>query len=77
MIGFTRGIDIKTWKVQEFSKLAKISVDLLKENYGNNKELIDTISMAYKHNKLPHRPFNQKLWDFIEKAVTHLQKKNK
>lgn len=61
----------------EAQELAKNWMDLLQENYQGSKELIDTISMAYKHNKLPHRPFNQKLWDFIEAAIKHMQKKNK
>jgi DNA-binding transcriptional MerR regulator len=64
-------------KSAEAQELAKNWMDLLEANYGDNEELKDAISMAYKHNKLPHRPFNQKLWDFIEAAVTHMQKKNK
>ena len=56
-------------KSPEAQELAKNWMDLLQENYGDNEELRDAISMAYKHNKLPHRPFNQKLWDFIEAAV--------
>lgn len=66
--------DPKSPEAQEF---AKNWMDLLQENYQGNQELIDAVSMAYKHNKFPDRPFNQKLWDFIEAAVKHLQKKHK
>lgn len=58
-------------------ELAKKWMHLIDENYGEYEELKDAITMAYKHNKLPHRPFNQKLWDWIEQAVTHMQKKNR
>ena len=58
-------------------RLAKEWMALVDENFGNYEELKDAVSMAYKHNKIPNAPFDKAIYDFIEKAVKHLQSNKK
>jgi len=41
------------------------------EMYGSTPELRDALTLAYRHNKIPHQPFNKKVWDFLEAAAKH------
>lgn len=49
-------------------KLAQEWMNLVKEKYGPFEELKDAIWLAYKHNKIPHAPFDQELWNWLHKA---------
>lgn len=41
------------------------------EVYGTTPELKDALSNAYKYNKIPDAPFDQRLWNFLEEAEKH------
>jgi len=58
-------------------QLAKEWMGWLDKVYGNYPELKDALSLAYKYNKIPDMPFDAKLWDFIEKAVTFMHNNKK
>ena len=45
--------------------------DTLDEVYGSAPELKDALSIAYKYNKIPDAPFDQRLWNFLEAAAKH------
>ena len=52
-------------------KLVKEWLATFDEMYGNSPELRDALTLAYRHNKIPHQPFNKKVWDFLEAAAKH------
>ncbi len=54
-------------------KLAKEWLVLIDEMYGGFEELADAVWLSYKHNKIPNAPFDQNLWDFIDKAQQALK----
>jgi len=56
-------------------KLVKAWFDLMNDSYGDYPELRDAIQLAYKHNKIPDAPFDQKVWDFIEQATKYMESK--
>jgi hypothetical protein len=58
-------------------QLAKEWMDWLNTVYGDYPELKDALSLAYKYNKIPRAPFDQRLWNFIEKAVKYMEKEKK
>lgn len=58
-------------------QLAKEWMDLVSYQYAGNQELMDAVSMAYKHNKIPTAPFDKKLWDFISEAVKYMEEQSK
>ena len=48
--------------------LAKEWHALTDEMYGSRPELRDALQMAYRYNKIPHMPFQQRVWDLLEAA---------
>lgn len=47
-------------------------MDLANEEYQNYDDLKIAKSLAYKNNQIPDSPFDQKLWDFLEKAALYM-----
>ncbi len=41
------------------------------EVYGSTPELKSALFNAYKYNKIPDAPFDQRLWKFLEEAAKH------
>lgn len=44
-------------------------MSLAQEEYQDYDDLRDAKCFAYKNNLIPHSPFDQKLWDFLEQAA--------
>lgn len=53
------------FSLEQIKVLVKQKAD---EMYGDLHELKDAMWLAYKHNKIPNAPFDQQLWDFIDKV---------
>jgi hypothetical protein len=45
---------------------------LANEEYQNYEALKIAKSIAYKNNQIPDSPFDQKLWDFLEKTAIYM-----
>lgn len=58
-------------KSAEAIALAREFEAMVDEMYAQTPELKDALTLAYKHNKLPHMPFDRRLWDFIVTAHEH------
>lgn len=56
-------------------QLAKEWMDLLDEVYGDYPELKDAMSLAYKYNKIPNNPYDEKLYIFLQDAVRYMYMK--
>ncbi len=47
-------------------------MNLANEEYQNYDDLKTAKSLAYKNNQIPDSPFDQKLWNFLEKAAIYM-----
>lgn len=47
-------------------------MNLANEEYQGYDDLKAAKSFAYKNNQIPGSPFDQKLWDFLEKTAIHM-----
>ncbi len=51
-------------------------MSLANEEYQDYDDLRNAKSLAYKNNQIPDSPFDQKLWDFLEKAAIYMYHNN-
>jgi len=58
-------------------KFAQEWQDLLDEVYADYPELQEAMSLAYKYNRIPHCPYDQKLYDFLGEAFKYMMAKKK
>lgn len=56
-------------------QIAKEWMDLANEEYQDYIDLKLAHGLAYKNNQIPDSPFDPALWNFLEKAVTHMYQK--